>query len=538
MNDKNQPTILWHDYETWGVSPKFDKPSQFAAIRTDLDLNIIGEPEVFYCQPPQDYLPHPGACMVTGITPQKAQSEGLIEAEFAARIHGLFSVPNTCVAGYNSVRFDDEVSRYLFYRNFYDPYAREYKHGNSRWDIIDMARLCHALSPDGINWPVNDEGRVSFRLELLTAANGIEHAAAHDAMSDVYATIALAKLIKDKQPKLYNFVFSIRSKAEVLKHLNVSDMAPFLHTSSKISTEQRNTSWYMPIDVDPKNKNAITCVDLSKDISPLLALTAEEIKADLYTRHDELAAEGKLPIPVKQVHINKCPIVAPAKVLTPERAQVIGVNREACLANWKLVKQHADSIKQKMSVVFTKDYSDSQDDPEHALYSGDFFSYADRAKMDSIHTMDVEQLGSFPFNFTDPRLDVLLFRFRARNYPETLTADEFAQWQRHCQDVLISGEHGLTAESFIREIQSFAIKHANNEEKLAVLEALESYLLEQQNHEPSVKKSKPEKLAGGDALFMEKLASLSAKANNSQSQSILNELHGYCENNINEEDKD
>ena len=187
----NQATILWHDYETWGVSPKFDKPSQFAGIRTDLDLNIIGEPEMFYCQPPQDYLPQPEACLVTGITPQKALREGLTEAEFAERIHSLFSQPNTCVAGYNSIRFDDEVTRYLLYRNFYDPYAREWQNGNSRWDIIDMIRACYALRPEGIEWPtVERDGQqvVSFRLELLTKANGIEHEAAHDAMSDVYAT--------------------------------------------------------------------------------------------------------------------------------------------------------------------------------------------------------------------------------------------------------------------------------------------------------------------------------------------------------------
>ena len=189
MDANKQPSILWHDYETWGISPKFDKPSQFAGIRTDLDLNIIGEPQMFYCQPPVDYLPHPEACLVTGITPQKAQQEGLSEAEFASRINQLFSTPNTCVAGYNNIRFDNEVSRYLFYRNFYDPYAREWQNGNSRWDIIDMVRACYALRPQGIEWPtVERDGKevVSFRLELLTKANGISHEAAHDAMSECY----------------------------------------------------------------------------------------------------------------------------------------------------------------------------------------------------------------------------------------------------------------------------------------------------------------------------------------------------------------
>ncbi|WP_371372363.1 exodeoxyribonuclease I [Thalassotalea aquiviva] len=472
----NQPTILWHDYETWGVSPKYDKPSQFAAIRTDLDLNIIGEPEVFYCQPPQDYLPHPGACMVTGITPQKAQREGLSEAEFARRIHQLFSTPNTCVAGYNSIRFDDEVTRYLLYRNFFDPYEREYKNGNSRWDIIDMARLCHALSPDGINWPVNEEGRVSFRLELLTAANGISHEAAHDAMSDVYATIALAKLIKEKQPKLYNFVFNIRTKQEVAKLINVFDMAPFVHTSSKISPEQRNTSWLMPIDIDPINKNAIICIDLSKDISPLFDLEADEIKQRLYTRHQELEAEGKRAIPLKHVHINKCPVVAPAKVLTPERAALININREQCLANWQKLKTDSTNIKQKLLRVFEQDREFSKEDPEHALYSGDFFSFADKEKMKMVQQLEPEKLGSYPFNFVDERLDTLLFRYRARNYPLTLTSSEQQKWQSYCQNKLSVGENGLSYDEFMMEIENLAHQYEHNESKMRVLKALYHYI--------------------------------------------------------------
>ncbi|QBY02895.1 exodeoxyribonuclease I [Thalassotalea sp. HSM 43] len=474
--EQSQPTLLFHDYETWGVSPKLDKPSQFAAIRTDLDLNIIGEPEVFYCQPPADYLPNPVACLVTGITPQKAQRDGVSEAEFAKRIHQLFSVANTCVVGYNSIRFDDEVSRYLFYRNFYDPYAREWKNNNSRWDIIDMARMCYALAPEGIEWPVGDDGKVSFRLELLTAANGISHEAAHDAMSDVYATIAFAKLIKEKQPKLYNFIFSIRTKQKCAEHINVYEMAPFLHTSGKIARVQRNTSWFMPIDVDPVNKNAISCIDLSKDISPLLELDAEQIKERLYTRHDDLKAEGKLPVGLKQVHINKCPAVAPAKVLTPERAALIGIDREACLENYKRIKQHAEEIKDKLQQVFVRDFDGVKDDPEYALYSGSFFSAGDREKMNEILHMPAEQLASYPFNFADERLDTLLFRYRARNYPWTLSAEEQQKWQLYCQNKLQLGENGLSLDEYMIEIENLVHEHESDSGKIEILKALYQYV--------------------------------------------------------------
>ena len=479
MNTNNQPSILWHDYETWGISPKFDKPSQFAGIRTDLELNIIGEPQMFYCSPPVDYLPHPEACLVTGITPQKARSEGLSEAEFATRIHALFSQPNTCVAGYNNIRFDDEVSRYLFYRNFYDPYAREWQNGNSRWDIIDMVRACYALRPEGIKWPTverDGEEVVSFRLELLTKANGISHEAAHDAMSDVYATIAMAKLIKEKQPKLYDFIFNLKSKKQVAELLNVAEMTPVVHTSSKISSAHGCTSWFAPVSYHPVNKNAVICVDLAQDIEPLLSLTSDEIKARLYTRHDDLSPDEK-PIPVKLIHINKCPVVAPAKTLLPENAQRLAIPREVCLANLALLKKHAE-LRDKLSDVFaTSDFDNDEVDAEQALYGGSFFNHADKAQMNILHSLSPEQLANHPFQFQDERLKVLLFRYRARNYPYTLSTEEQQKWQQHCQNKLQYGGKGiLSIDEFMIKIENLAHEHETDKVKMSVLKALYEFL--------------------------------------------------------------
>ena len=479
QNTNDQPTILWHDYETWGVAPKFDKPSQFAGIRTDYDLNIVGEPEMFYCQPPQDYLPQPEACLVTGITPQKALREGLSEAEFANRIHMLFSTPNTCVAGYNNIRFDDEVTRYLFYRNFYDPYAREWQNGNSRWDIIDMVRACYALRPDGINWPrVDRDGEevVSFRLELLTAENEISHASAHDAMSDVYATIAMAKLIKEKQPKLYDFIFNLRNKKSVAELIDVYNMTPIVHTSSRVSSAHGCTSWFAPIGYHPTNKNAVIAIDLAKDPQPLFDLTSEQIKTRLYTRYDELE-EGESPIPVKLIHINKCPIVAPAKTLLPENAQRLDIPRETCLDNLKKIKANAE-LRDKLTDVFAPDFDNNTPiDPEQALYGGSFFSHGDRAQMDILHQLSPEQLGSHPFEFQDERLATLLFRYRARNYPYTLTSTEQAKWQSYCQNKLQYGEKGLLSiDEFMMKLENLAHENENNSVKMDILKSLYQYV--------------------------------------------------------------
>ncbi|WP_448565369.1 exodeoxyribonuclease I [Thalassotalea ganghwensis] len=475
----NQPTILWHDYETWGVSPKYDKPSQFAGIRTDLDLNIVGEPEMFYCQPPADYLPHPEAALVTGITPQKALKEGLPEAEFAKRIHQLFCQPNTCVAGYNNIRFDDEVTRYLLYRNFYDPYAREWQNGNSRWDIIDMVRACYALRPEGIEWPMverDGEQVVSFRLELLTKANGISHEAAHDAMSDVYATIAMAKLIKEKQPKLYHYLFSLRDKRKVAELLDVYNMTPVVHTSSKISSNHGCTSWFAPMSYHPTNKNAVIAVDLAQDPTPLFELDAEQIKTRLYTRYSDLT-EGELPIPVKLIHTNKCPAISPAKTLLPENAERLNIPRETCLANLAKLKQHLEVREKLVDVFNAKDESFEKESAEHSLYGGEFFSHGDKAQMEILHQLSPEQLGVHPFTFQDQRLAPMLFLYRARNYPWTLTNEEQMKWSQMCKDsVMYGGKGKLSAEEFMLKLENLAHEHESDAHKMAILKALYHYI--------------------------------------------------------------
>lgn len=480
-HNNNQPTILWHDFETWGISPKYDKPSQFAAIRTDLDLNIIGEPEVFYCQPPSDYLPNPEAALVTGITPQKSMQEGLPEAEFAKRIHTLFSQPNTCVAGYNNIRFDDEVTRYLFFRNFYDPYAREWQHGNSRWDIIDMVRACYALRPEGIEWPTiiredTEEEIVSFRLELLTAANGIAHEAAHDAMSDVYATIAMAKLIKDKQPKLYHYLFNLRNKRNVAELIDVYNMTPVVHTSSKVSSKHGCTSWFAPVSYHPTNKNAVIAIDLAQDPSPLFELTSEEIKTRLYTSYKDLLP-NELPIPIKLIHTNKCPVISPAKTLLPENAERLNIPRETCLANLAKLKEDAN-LRNKLSDVFSQTETFEQPkEAEQTLYGGNFFNESDKAQMAILHTLTPEQLATHEFHFHDERLAPMLFVYRARNYPHTLTNEEQLKWQNHCQNKHQLGGKGiLSLDEYMIKIENLVHEHEQDQAKMTVLKSLYDYV--------------------------------------------------------------
>lgn len=474
-------TIFWHDYETFGADPQRDRPCQFAGIRTDLDLNIIDAPVTFYAKPAEDYLPAVQACLVTGITPQEAMQKGYSEAEFAARIQSQFSEPGTCVAGYNSVRFDDEVSRNLFYRNFFDPYEREWKNGNSRWDIIDVARLTYALRPEGIEWPVGDDGKVSFRLEKLTEANGIKHEAAHDAMSDVYATIAVAKLIRDKQPKLYKHAFELRTKSSVKSFFEKNGEQPFIHVSSKVPVTKGCCAMMYPLMPHPTNQNAIICFDLRQHPKMLIDHSAEQLREMLYTK-TQFDEQGKVlnerPA-LKLVHLNKCPMVAPAtmiKVIPEERLRDWGLDLEAMREHLKLLRSSKQSV-MHVRDVFERDFEDVvAKDPDLMIYSGGFFSPQDRAELTRIQTLDVNELADCATRFQDARLDEMFFRYKARSFPESLSSEEREKWLGYCQARLLGSEHDCrNFEVFSKELQAAAAQTESGSRNAQILEELQLY---------------------------------------------------------------
>ncbi|MEP0202311.1 MAG: exodeoxyribonuclease I [Halioglobus sp.] len=427
-------TFYWHDYETFGADPSRDRPCQFAGIRTDFELNIIGEPLVIFAKPADDLLPHPQACLITGITPQQALAEGVPECEFMAQIHDELARPGTCGVGYNSLRFDDEITRYTLYRNFFDPYGREWQNGNSRWDIIDMVRATCALRPDGIEWPLRDDGLPSFRLEDLTAANGIAHASAHDALSDVHATIAVAGLIKQRQPKLFDYVLNNRGKRAVLAQLDLEGMKPVLHVSGMFGAARHNIALIVPLAMHPTNKNEVICYDLASDPSCIRELDAQQIAQRLFRRKEE-QVEGEERPAIKSVHINKCPILITPKMADPATAERLGIDGAACRAHLAQLREYRAQDSQgfvaKLHAVFEQRTFVETTDPDRMLYGGGFFSAADKRIMDQIRSTEPNELGAQTFSFEDQRLPEMLFRYRARNYPDTLSPAERAQWEEY-----------------------------------------------------------------------------------------------------------
>lgn len=473
-------TFYWHDYETFGADPSRDRPSQFAGIRTDSELNVIGEPLVVFCRPADDFLPQPQACLVTGITPQYALEQGVPECEFIAQIHAELAQPGTCGVGYNSLRFDDEVTRYTLYRNFHDPYAREWQNGNSRWDIIDMLRAANALRPEGIEWPAREDGLPSFRLEELTAANGIAHEAAHDALSDVHATIAMARLVRERQPRLYDYVLAHRGKREVLAQLDIAGMKPVLHVSGMFGAQRHNIALIVPLAMHPTNRNEVICYDLSVDPAPLFELPPEQLRELLYTRSDALPAGTQRP-GLKTVHINRCPLLVTAKMADPATAERLGISGDACRAHLAALREFrsrgSEAFTQQIQAIYSGREYEEVTDPDRMLYSGGFFSAPDKQEMLRVSAASAQELAETSFVFSDQRLPEMLFRYRARNYPESLNGQERAQWDeyRFARITEPDGGGSIAMEQYQFEIEQLLADETTTDKHRALLEALLDY---------------------------------------------------------------
>lgn len=443
-------SFFWHDYETFGREPRRDAPAQFAGLRTDAELREIDEPVMLHCQPPLDRLPDPESCLLTGILPQHCQAHGLPEHAFAAEVERQLARPGTVGVGWNTLRFDDEVTRFLFWRNLIDPYAREFQNECGRWDLLDTVRCAWSLRPEGIEWPLNDEGRPSFRLEHLSAANGLAHEAAHDALSDVRATLALARLVKARKPRLWDFCLRLRSRQAVTQELVLN--RPVLHVSGMYPVERGCLAVVLPLATHPLYRNEVIVWDLAHDPEELLGLDADTLRLRLFTRTQDLP-EGVTRLPLKTIHLNKSPVVISSlQTLAPDRAERWGVD----FARAELHARKAARVVGEMAGVWPEVYRrperEGPVDVDEDLYGG-FVPDDDRARLQRLRALPPAELARQRPAWRDARLEELLFRYRARNFPDTLSDEERARWLEHRVARLHEGADGSqTVAAFLERI--------------------------------------------------------------------------------------
>ena len=465
-------TFLWHDYETFGLSPSMDRPAQFAAIRTDELLTICEEPICLYCKPAADTLPSAQSIAITGILPQECLKKGLKEAQFAHRIHDVMSVPETISVGYNNMRFDDEVTRFMFWRNFIDPYEREYKDGCSRFDLFPLVVATWALRPEGIAWPKvsteDGQERVSFRLEHLSEANGLKHEHAHDALSDVEATIEVARLIQSRQPRLWEYALKLRSK-DYVKTMAQSGK-PLVWVSPMHGHDRGYIRLVLCLGQYPGRSNSVLFWDLAHDPQEMLTLTAEDVKARLFARDEDLP-DGVTRLPIFSCKINQAPfLVAHLGVLSEERAKAFGIDREEAQRRAQGILPHIETLsslwQEALGVDEDSEDGSSRPDVDADLYNG-FPSLTDKQKIRRVAITKPQALAQAVFDgrvhFDDERLNEMLFRYRARNWPETLSDSERERWHQLREARLINGEGGArTLEQFAEEIALMEEEKADN----------------------------------------------------------------------------
>lgn len=400
---------------------------QFAGIRTDMELNQVGEPYNILVRLSDDTLPSPDALMVTGITPQQTREDGVSEAKFCRLLSEEIFTPETTVVGFNNIRFDDEFIRHTLWRNFYDPYEWAWKNGRSRWDLLDVVRITRALRPEGIEWPVDAKGKATNRLELLAEVNKLTHDKAHDALSDVEALIGLTKLIRDTQPKLYSYLLDMRDKKRVKQLVNLDEKQPFVYTSGRYDAEFAKTTVAFPLTAG-KNGNVVV-YDLRYDPTPFLDMSPKELAKKLYASWDERKADDFVALPVKELQYNRAPAVAPLGVLeqedgwkkldlTPEKLEV---HKKTLLAS----PHFAENIR---SLFENKPDYKKAADPEAQLYDS-FVGDKDRLRIETVRNASSRELADFHPNFQDERLAPLLMHYKARSYPESLSESESMAWE-------------------------------------------------------------------------------------------------------------
>lgn len=463
-------TIFWYDLETTGTNPRGGRVMQFAGQRTDLALKPVGEPVNVLIRLSADILPEPDAVLITGITPQMTLADGISEVEFLRFFTENVATPGTVFAGYNSVRFDDEFMRFLHWRNFYDAYAWEWKDGRGRWDLLDVVRMTRALRPEGIQWPI-DNGKATNRLELLTKANGLAHENAHDALSDVQACISVAKLIKEKQPKLYDYLFSMREKKRVAELVERDQ--PFVYTTGKYDSAFDKTSVAVRIAANPSSQGSLV-YDLRYDPTPFMALSvAELVDRWKWTREEDAAPR----LPVKTLQYNRCPAVAPLSVLdghSQARLKVdlglIAKHRDLLRENPWFVQDILAALKQldsEREKRFTETTFDEQ------LYDG-FVDEKNATIMSVIRAAAPDEISDIGRDLTDVRLKGLLPLYKARNFPQSLSDDERAQWDAHCYAAIMEGGTESRLARYMHRLQQLS-QTTSNADKRYLLEELQLY---------------------------------------------------------------
>ncbi len=463
-------SFFFYDVETSGLNPRDARVMQFAGQRTDMELKPIGEPLNVLIKMTDDVLPDPQAVLATGLTPQQTLADGISEAEFLKLFVTEAAMPNTIFVGYNTVRFDDEFMRYLHYRNFYDPYEWQWQDGRGRWDLLDVVRMTRALRPEGIAWPVDDKNNPTNRLELLTVLNKLDHANAHDALSDVLATIDVARLLCAKQPKLFSFLLNLRDKKQVAVLTHTGQ--PFVYTSGKYPGEFEKTTVVATVAEHPHRPAALV-YNLRHDPREWQDKTVEQLVEAWRWSKDK----DQPRLPVKTLQFNHCPALAPLSVLDTASLERLQLDMKIINQYAKLLATATDFPAKLIKALDVLDKAQQarwigeQPEVDAQLYDG-FFDNHDRQLEATVRSASANELQSLAADFHDQRLTKLLPLYKARNFSASLTDEERSQWENFRSHRLLAGGQKSRLATYMLQLQELANNNKLTAEQQFLLEEL------------------------------------------------------------------
>lgn len=426
-------TFFFYDLETSGFSARYDRIMQFAGQRTNDELELIGRPVNLLVKLTDDILPSPGAVLTTHITPQMTVADGISEADFCRYFLEQVATPDTTILGYNSTRFDDEFIRHTLWRNFHDPYQWAWAEGRDRWDLLDVTRLVRALRPEGINWPTKrvaetDQLITTVNLVDMAKCNGFENDNAHDALADVKALISLARLLRQSQPTMWRYLLDHHDKHSVLNIITPGQPKPFIYASGRYSSSYQKTT-VATVVAEGRTPNSYLVWDLRHDPADFISLSEAEILSNLTADRATRRQDDFVPIPIKELSINKCPAVAPLGVLDSASEVRISLSRTEAMKHYHQLNSQAGLIKRLTRAWCKRPVFPPASDVEGKLYDS-FMPKSDQTKIRLVAAADSTGLADLHPNFTDERLDELLFRYKARQYPASLSESEEERWQR------------------------------------------------------------------------------------------------------------
>jgi exodeoxyribonuclease-1 len=469
----SQPTFFFYDLETSGINPGGARIMQFAGQRTDLKLKNIGEPVNLLIKLTDDVIPDPRAVLVHGITPQRTLSEGLSELEFIDTLLNKIATPGTIMAGFNSIRFDDEFIRYTLWRNLRDPYEWHWQDGRSRWDLLDVVRMIRALRPDGINWPEKD-GLPINKLEDLATANDIAIAGAHDALVDIQATIELARLLYQKQPQIFDFLLQNRDKNTVLRIIAPTEPMPFVYTSGRYPREHEHTTTAVVLGKSTQDSNGYIVYDLRHDPAELDQLSLKELAARLFVKQED--RDRLSPLPIKKLAINRAPAVAPLGTLDESSQQRLELSIDTIQQHFDALRARPELIERLLTIWEQRSEYPAHTDVDAQLYDGGFISDRDREKRNHLLALDREELATVTGEFKDDRLNQLLWRLQLRHFRDLVDLSEQEKWDDYRAEVFTEGRAGApNLKTFASTLQELAAQGVTAEQRF-LLEELQLYV--------------------------------------------------------------